>query len=353
MGAAHDPAPGAGQPEPARPAGRSSSACAPSTCRWSTRCWPATASSASPRSPRRRPARRSRSSSRGSARRRCRRAARPTSARCAATSATALRGRPAPVPPGVGAEVPIASGDETIGARPAARRAPTSPRRSSSCTSRRWPRSPRWPSRRRARRSSRTCAARSWRSCARGRTWTPAEIVRRAARLGCDLSRGAVVLCAEPTSDRPRHVVATIAGEYPGALAQHMDGRARATRCCPAGQDDAPQATLAAARGSPRACSATASSACPRSTPTRPSCARDPGGRARARRAAALRRRAADRRGHRPRHLPAAVPRARLAPRGGALVLRGHGRADRHATTTSTPPTSSARSRPTSSRTAT
>src|SRR3954465_9704202 len=38
----------------------------------------------------------------------------------------------------------------------------------------------------------------------------PREVVRRAARLGCDLSRGAVVLCAELTTDRPRHVIATI-----------------------------------------------------------------------------------------------------------------------------------------------
>jgi hypothetical protein len=38
------------------------------------------------------------------------------------------------------------------------------------------------------------------------------EIIRRAARLGCDLSRGAVILCAELTSDRPRLVIATIAG---------------------------------------------------------------------------------------------------------------------------------------------
>jgi hypothetical protein len=59
----------------------------------------------------------------------------------------------------------------------------------------------------------------------------PREIVRRAGRLGCDLSRGAVVLCAELSTDRPRHVVATIAGEYPGALeivtsAQAVDGGA-------------------------------------------------------------------------------------------------------------------------------
>ena len=76
----------------------------------------------------------------------------------------------------------------------------------------------------------------------------PREVVRRAARLGCDLARGAVVLCAELTSDRPRHVVATIAGEHPGALAQHMEGRVYAL--LPAtGGDEAPEATLAAARG--------------------------------------------------------------------------------------------------------
>jgi sugar diacid utilization regulator len=75
----------------------------------------------------------------------------------------------------------------------------------------------------------------------------PHEIVRRAARLGCDLARGAVVLCAELTTDRPRHVVATIAGEYQGALAQHMEDRVYAL--LPAtGGDEAPEETLAAAR---------------------------------------------------------------------------------------------------------
>ena len=75
----------------------------------------------------------------------------------------------------------------------------------------------------------------------------PREVVRRAGRLGCDLSRGAVVLCAELTTDRPRHVVATIAGEYAGALAQHMEGRVYALLPA-AGADDAPESTLAAAR---------------------------------------------------------------------------------------------------------
>ncbi len=74
------------------------------------------------------------------------------------------------------------------------------------------------------------------------------EVVRRAGRLGCDLSRGAVILCAELTTDRPRHVVATISGEHPGALAQHMDD-ARVYALLPAvGGDDAPERTLEAAR---------------------------------------------------------------------------------------------------------
>ena len=51
-----------------------------------------------------------------------------------------------------------------------------------------------------------------------------ADVVRRAGRLGCDLSAGAVVLCAELSSERPRHVVALIASEYAGALAQHIEG---------------------------------------------------------------------------------------------------------------------------------
>ena len=69
------------------------------------------------------------------------------------------------------------------------------------------------------------------------------EVVRRAARLGCDLSAGAVALCAELTTDRPRHVVATIAEDAPGALAQHMDDRVYAV--LPA---ETPESTQAAAR---------------------------------------------------------------------------------------------------------
>jgi hypothetical protein len=76
----------------------------------------------------------------------------------------------------------------------------------------------------------------------------PRDVVRRAARLGCDLSRGAVVLCAELETDRPRHVVATICGEVPGALAEVFENRVYAL--LPAsGGDDAPERTLAVARG--------------------------------------------------------------------------------------------------------
>ncbi|MDQ6774768.1 MAG: helix-turn-helix domain-containing protein [Actinomycetota bacterium] len=53
---------------------------------------------------------------------------------------------------------------------------------------------------------------------------TGPEIVRRAGRLRCDLSGGAVILCAELTVDRPRLVVEMIAAEHPGALAQELDG---------------------------------------------------------------------------------------------------------------------------------
>ncbi len=76
----------------------------------------------------------------------------------------------------------------------------------------------------------------------------PEELVRRAGRLGTDLSHGAVVLCAELTSDRPRHVVATIAGEHPGALAQHMDDRVYALLPAVGSGEEAAEATAAAAR---------------------------------------------------------------------------------------------------------
>jgi sugar diacid utilization regulator len=75
----------------------------------------------------------------------------------------------------------------------------------------------------------------------------PAEISRRARRLGCDLDHGAVVLCAELHTERPRHVVATVVGEYPGALAQQVDDRVYGL--LPAGPERTPEETAEAARG--------------------------------------------------------------------------------------------------------
>lgn len=56
----------------------------------------------------------------------------------------------------------------------------------------------------------------------RARRASPAETVSRAARLGCDLRRGAVALVAEVRSSLPRHAAALITGEHEGALAEPL-----------------------------------------------------------------------------------------------------------------------------------
>jgi len=151
------------------------------------------------------------------------------------------RGRPASVPPTVGGEVPIASGDETIGrvlllGEPDDEALEFLHLAAVACLTE--------VAVEEAREEVEQNLRGSFLEELRSRPdMDPAEIVRRAGRLGCDLSRGAVVLCAELTTDRPRHVVATIAGEYPGALAQHMEDRVYAV--LPA---ETPEATQAAAR---------------------------------------------------------------------------------------------------------
>lgn len=84
----------------------------------------------------------------------------------------------------------------------------------------------------------------------RARRPPPAEeIVRRAARLGSDLRRGAVALCAELTSERPRHVLATLPGEHAGALAQQLEDGGRVYVLLPAVDGDDPAApTIEAAQ---------------------------------------------------------------------------------------------------------
>jgi sugar diacid utilization regulator len=73
-----------------------------------------------------------------------------------------------------------------------------------------------------------------------------AEATSKAARLGCDLGRGAIALVAEIISSSPSHATALVEGEYEGSLAELSDGRLYAI--LPArGGDDAPERTLEAA----------------------------------------------------------------------------------------------------------
>jgi PucR C-terminal helix-turn-helix domain/GGDEF-like domain len=80
------------------------------------------------------------------------------------------------------------------------------------------------------------------------------DTVRRAARLGCDLRRGAVALVAEIRSARPLLAAALIASEYEGAIAEPLkegdgDAPSRIYGILPArGVDDAPERTASAAR---------------------------------------------------------------------------------------------------------
>jgi len=53
----------------------------------------------------------------------------------------------------------------------------------------------------------------------------PADAERRAARLGCDLSGGYTALCGDPGPRSPGRLVAALAAEVPGVLAQPVDGK--------------------------------------------------------------------------------------------------------------------------------
>ena len=73
-----------------------------------------------------------------------------------------------------------------------------------------------------------------------------AEATGKAARLGCDLARGAIALVAEIDSASPSHASALVEAEYEGSLAELADGRLYAI--LPArGGDEAPETTLSAA----------------------------------------------------------------------------------------------------------
>ena len=73
-----------------------------------------------------------------------------------------------------------------------------------------------------------------------------AEATSKAARLGCDLARGAIALVAQIESASPSHASALVEAEYEGSLAELADGRLYAI--LPArGGDDAPETTLRSA----------------------------------------------------------------------------------------------------------
>jgi sugar diacid utilization regulator len=77
----------------------------------------------------------------------------------------------------------------------------------------------------------------------RSREIETAEATSKAARLGCDLARGAIALVAEIESASPSHATALVEAEYDGSLAELAEGRLYAI--LPArGGDDAPEKTL-------------------------------------------------------------------------------------------------------------
>ena len=65
----------------------------------------------------------------------------------------------------------------------------------------------------------------------------PADVVRRAARMGCDLAEGAVGLCADPGERSAGRLIAVIADERPDALVQAIGTRVYAL--LPGSLDDA------------------------------------------------------------------------------------------------------------------
>ncbi len=94
-----------------------------------------------------------------------------------------------------------------------------------------------------------------------------AEATSKAARLGCDLGRGAIALVAEITSSSPSHATALVEGEYEGSLAELSDGRLYAI--LPArGGTTLPSAPWRPPGGSLPASGATGSPRSPPSIPT-------------------------------------------------------------------------------------
>jgi sugar diacid utilization regulator len=161
-----------------------------------------------------------------------------------------LDGRPVPVPAGVGAEADVAAGGEVVGAvlllgpRPGAHGLEVLHMAALACLTE--------LAVDQAREEVEQNLRGSFLEDMRTRADLPEdEILRRAARLGCDLSGGAVALCAEISGPRPRLALGLVADDEPDALAEVTGDRLYAL--LPARRRDAagvqpPEATLEAAR---------------------------------------------------------------------------------------------------------
>ena len=133
--------------------------------------------------------------------------------------AARLEGRPAPIPDSVGAEVDVAAGGEVLGAvlllgpPPGSSALEVLHLAALACLTEL------------AVDQAREEVAQNLRGSfledLRTRADLPeGDILRRAARLGCDLSEGAVALCAEVAGPRPRLVLGLVADDEPDALAE-------------------------------------------------------------------------------------------------------------------------------------
>src|SRR3954451_1601168 len=133
-----------------------------------------------------------------------------------------LRGRPASVPAGVQLEVPIDSGGETIGAAIALGAVgPEAPELMHAVSVAVLTELAMVDARLEVEENLRGSFLEQLRTGAIGESGD--DVVRRATRLGCDLSRGAAALCAEPAGEHVRHLVALVSDEVPEALAQLAD----------------------------------------------------------------------------------------------------------------------------------
>lgn len=74
-----------------------------------------------------------------------------------------------------------------------------------------------------------------------------AEVTRRAARMGCDLARGAVILAADPPPQRTHRLMAAIKADCPDAFVQQLEGRVYAVLPADDGPDARDRVTAIAA----------------------------------------------------------------------------------------------------------